>query len=241
MTNLPRYKQVAALLREKIASGAFAEQDRLPSEPTLAQELGVARTTLREALYQLEEEGLIFRRKGVGSFINQQPPVRNEGIEKLQSYTQYMNRRGQDAKSQVLSIREIRSQQPVAAKLAVPVDSIGYMIESIRLASNIPVIYCCETLPQWTVHNMEMMKQRLDADSILAFLEGSCGLTVASTNQRAHVTLADSPVSDVLEIPSGTPLLQMKGVAYDGHSRPLYMLNDYFRSDLFDFTIISRK
>ena len=63
--------------------------------------------------------------------------------------------------------------------------------------------------------------------SILAFLEGSCGLTVASTNQRAHVTLADSPVSDILEIPSGTPLLQMKGVAYDGRNRPLYMLNDY--------------
>ncbi len=241
MTAIPLYKQIANILRDKIAAGEFSETDRLPSEPHLAQELGVARTTLREALYLLEEENLILRKKGVGSFINPHAGQVPAGIEKLQSYTKFLTQRGYETKEKLLSVRDIKIQPLVAAKLKVPDDFSGYMVESLYLVNGCPAIYCCDIVPHWLLKESCFLEKIDCGGSLMECLQEACHIDIHYTTQRVQIILADSPVSDILEVPSGTPLLQMKGFAYDGQDCPLYMLNNYFKSDLIEFTIIRRK
>jgi len=241
MAVTPLYKQIANLLRDKIAAGEFANSDRLPSEPHLAKELGVARTTLREALYLLEEEGLILRKKGVGSFIKPNSSQILEGIEKLQSYIQLIHQNGYKATEKVLSAREIKIQSFAAGKLKVSENSLGHMVESVYLADNAPAIYCCDIIPGWLVKNRTNLENIKLEGSLFDHFQECCGVSIHYTVQQVHIVLAYSPVSDILEVPQGTPLLQMKGFGYDEEDKPLYMSNAYFRSDLFEFIIIRRK
>ena len=78
------YLQVIERLKKEIESGVFKENERFPSEFELARELGVSRATLREALRILEEEKVIIRKHGVGTFINPKP-LFTSGIEQLSS------------------------------------------------------------------------------------------------------------------------------------------------------------
>ncbi len=80
------YLRVIDHIKEKIKSGAYKEKQKLPSEFDLAKELGVSRATLREALRILEEENVVIRRHGVGTFVNAKP-LFSSGIEQLSSIT----------------------------------------------------------------------------------------------------------------------------------------------------------
>lgn len=80
------YLRVIDHIKEKIKDGAYKERQKLPSEFDLAKELGVSRATLREALRILEEENVVIRRHGVGTFVNAKP-LFSFRIEQLSSIT----------------------------------------------------------------------------------------------------------------------------------------------------------
>lgn len=96
------YLQVIDKIKEDINNGEYAEGEKLPSEFQLSKELGVSRATLREALRVLEEENVIIRRHGVGTFVNPKP-VFSSGIEILSSVTSMIEESGKKAASQFLS------------------------------------------------------------------------------------------------------------------------------------------
>ena len=80
------YLQVIDRLKQDIEQGVYKEKEKLPSEFDLAKQLGVSRATLREALRILEEDNVIIRRHGVGTFVNAKP-LFTSGIEQLNSVT----------------------------------------------------------------------------------------------------------------------------------------------------------
>ena len=92
--NRPLYVQAIDALRSLLQGGEYAVGARLPSEPELAQRLGISRPTLREALQTLEEEGAIVRRHGVGTFVAEPRPVLDAGLEVLESIEQMASRGG---------------------------------------------------------------------------------------------------------------------------------------------------
>jgi len=69
MAPVPRYQQIAAILRARIEAGKLAPGQRIPSEPTLMQEFGVARNTARHAIGLLRDEELVVTVPGVGTFV----------------------------------------------------------------------------------------------------------------------------------------------------------------------------
>lgn len=87
------YLQVIDQIRENIANGTYKERERLPSEYELSKQLGVSRATLREALRTLEEDNIVTRRHGVGTFVNPKP-IFSSGIEQLHSITDMINNSG---------------------------------------------------------------------------------------------------------------------------------------------------
>src|SRR5687767_14508721 len=70
---VPLYYQLESVLREKISSGQFASQERIPTETELAVEYGVSRITVRQALSALEKDGLVRRKAGLGTFVSELP------------------------------------------------------------------------------------------------------------------------------------------------------------------------
>jgi GntR family transcriptional regulator len=75
---VPLHRQLFLVLHDEIARGALAPGDALPTEQTLGDQFGVSRITVRRALADLADAGLIERRQGVGSFVRDQPPSRRK-------------------------------------------------------------------------------------------------------------------------------------------------------------------
>lgn len=239
-TRTPLYMEIAKELRKRISSGVYAPGEQLPSEPELASQFGVSRGTLREALSVLEKEGVIRRRHGIGSFVETHYNKVVAGMEKLDPLIETIRRAGYEAKDQVLSIRETKIDAKAAEALEVEMDSVGYIIESIRLADNEPVIYCFDLLPGWLVTNPELLDNRYRVDSLEAFLKETFRVNPYQYISTVSAVLPLPKTQRILGIDRKTPLILIEGTLYDENGKPLNYGKQLFRSDKYHFRLVRK-
>ncbi|MDR7487040.1 MAG: GntR family transcriptional regulator [Armatimonadota bacterium] len=237
MTRLSLSKQLARRLRHEITAGRFATAERLPSEAALARAFHVSRMTLREALRTLEEEGLVVRRHGVGSFITRQVVA---GIERLESFTETIRRAGRAARDRVLAIHPIALREAAAHALGRPPGSPGVLVESLRYADGAPVIYCEDVLPLDLVGMVQHVQQRRERESLQDYLEQDVGIVLRRAVLALHAVAAPATVARHLGVARGHPILLLQGTAEDTTGRPLYFSTNYVRSDRYVFTVVRR-
>lgn len=237
-TRQPLYMEIAGEIKRRIAEGIYPPGTRLASEPELASEFGVSRGTLREALGILEKEGKICRRHGIGSFV-ETPSKVVAGIEKLESLVSTIRRAGFTAEDKVLKMYQAPIAGDIAEKLKVEGKSTGFIIESLRLANGIPVIYCYDVLPGWLIKDPSALEIRKQTECMVEFLKK---LNVNPFNYVSNVTAvtAKHPVDELLQVNKKTPLIMMEGVMYDSNGQPLNYGRQYFRSDKYQFTLVRR-
>ncbi|MCR4398032.1 MAG: GntR family transcriptional regulator [Firmicutes bacterium] len=234
------YARVAEYIRKKVAEGEYPRGERLPSETDLASKLGVSRATLREALRLLEDEGLVMSRRGAGSFVRPESRRIVEGLEKLGSMTKSIRRAGFTAEDRVLSVSPIVLSNHTAKSLRVSNGSPGYMVETLRLANGQPVIYSCDIIKASIFPEPGTVEKRRQYESLLDFLWETMGIQIAYCVEKVRILLAAPPITHLLSVENGTPLLMMEGVAHDVSDEPVYIDSSYFRSDIYDFVLVRR-
>ena len=147
----PLYSTIAGRLREMIFSDDYTEGDRLPTEPALAKSLGVSRATLREALNQIESDGIINRIHGLGTFITSKQPAITLNLSIPRSITEMIESLGFIPGTHFMKT----STEPVfpddCERLNISPGSKVIRIERIRTANSQPVAYTIETVPAWVM------------------------------------------------------------------------------------------
>jgi GntR family transcriptional regulator len=124
--------QAKSLIKERILTNQF-EGDRIPSETDLAAELGVSRTTIRDALSRLEIEGVIYRKQGSGTFVNR-PGLRIKSrLEEIWSYEAVLEAHGYSPSNRILGLKIVPADPDVAADLARPAGEPMLMVEKLFL------------------------------------------------------------------------------------------------------------
>jgi len=233
----PLYIEIANEMKRRIDEGIYPSGVQLPSEPELANEFGVSRGTLREALGILEKEGKISRKHGIGSFV-ETPAKVLAGIEKLESLVSTIRRAGFKAEDKVLSIYESSISAAIADKLKVEPKSKCFVIESLRYADGVPVIYCYDILPGWLIDDIGALQLRKNVECMVDYLKTY--LNIKPFNYVSNVTavLAKDPVDKLLQVNRRTPLIKMEGVMYDENSNPVNFGRQFFRSDKYQFTLV---
>src|SRR6267378_6305264 len=131
---VPAYRRIQGSLRKRIESGDLHAGDAVPSERDLAKIHQVSLMTARHALASLEREGIVERRRGIGTFVA--PPKIH--FNKLMSYTEQMASRSLTAGSKVLFARIIDSEHEAAARLSLPPTSNLIKLERLRHAAGEP-------------------------------------------------------------------------------------------------------
>ncbi|WP_301103175.1 GntR family transcriptional regulator [Propionivibrio sp.] len=114
---VPLYIQIREALRSRIVDGSYHQNDRLPSESELMRHHGVSRITVRQALGDLESEGLIFRVVGKGSFVLRLKPF--EELTRLRGFGEAMSRLGYETRNWVESLGTVAATQAVARRLGL--------------------------------------------------------------------------------------------------------------------------
>ncbi len=232
----PRYLLVIEQIKEKIKTGELEPGERLPSEMDLAKQLRVSRNTLREALRILEEENIILRRHGVGTFVNKKP-VFSGGLEELFSITDMIKREGKEPATEWLFTGYAAAHSDDRAELNLNQQDRVFLVKRVRKADGIPLVYCIDKIPADLVGDHYQLK----SESMLMSLQQDAGITISYAQADIKTIGYHDEISQILRCDRDTPLLILKQTHYDLNDKPvLYSLN-FFRSDQVSFNVFRKR
>ncbi|MFT4413623.1 GntR family transcriptional regulator [Fredinandcohnia humi] len=235
LDNRPLYLQVIEQIRLDIENGFYKEKEKLPSEFLLAKQLGVSRATLREALRILEEENVIIRRHGVGTFVNAKP-VFNSGIEQLTSITDMILQAGMKPGTIFLS-------KSVKAPTDSDIKGFGCLeteeitvIDRVRTANGEPVIYCVDK-----IQSKHLPTDYSHEESLFDLLENKADRKIAYTVTHIEPLGYHETISPILNCDPETALLLLKQMHYDENDEPVLFSLNYFKADTFSFHVVRKR
>ncbi|MBX0356388.1 GntR family transcriptional regulator [Halobacillus litoralis] len=230
------YLQVIEQIKRDIENGIFLEKQKLPSEFQLSKSLGVSRATLREALRILEEEGVVTRRHGVGTFVNPKP-LFTSGIEELDSVTGMIAKSGMTPGSQYLSAELIEPTEEDRKRFSpLEVHSIA-KVERVRTADEQPVVYCTDKIPE----GLLPIDQIREADSLFNVLERYTGKTIGYAVTHIEPIGFHERISPILNCEPDQALLLLRQMHYSQDDVPMLLSSNYFRADKFSFHVLRKR
>jgi GntR family transcriptional regulator len=230
------YLQVIDKIKQNIEKGIFKEKERLPSEFDLSKQLGVSRATLREALRILEEENIIVRRHGVGTFVNTKPTFLS-GIEQLNSITHMIEQAGMKAGTIFLSSQIQDLSENDLTRFTCEEDEQILFVERVRTANGEPVVYCMDKVPQKILPENFEYKQ----ESLLEILEKQAGKHISYAVANIEPLGYHEKVSPILQCEPETALLVLKQMHYDQYDEPILYSINYFKADQFSFQVLRKR
>ncbi|KHF38672.1 GntR family transcriptional regulator [Halalkalibacter okhensis] len=231
----PLYLQVIDRLKEDIEKNVYDEGQKLPSEFELSKLLGVSRATLREALRLLEEEGVVIRRHGVGTFVHSKP-LFSSGIEELDSVTDMIVKAKMKPGTIFLSSAVQEATDDDRRKFINDDLEEVMEIERVRTADDSPVVYCLDRIPNELLKNHSIHETK----SIFRYLE-DLGKTITYAITYIEPIGYHEHVSEILECEPGHSLLLLKQMHYDQSEQPLLYSLNYFRADKFKFHVVRKR
>ncbi|MCY8545727.1 GntR family transcriptional regulator [Bacillus vallismortis] len=230
------YLKVIERIKEDIKNGIYTEKEKLPSEFELSKKLGVSRATLREALRILEEEHVIIRRHGVGTFVHSKPLFLS-GIEQLNSVTKMIEQANMTPGTIFLSSQVLMPSEDDIKRFHLEEGQELFYLERVRTANGQPIVYCIDKIPMNILPNSFSHQQ----ESMFDLLEKNSGTVISYAVTDIEPIGYHDTISPVLECDPETALLQLKQTHYDQHDKPvLYSLN-YFRADKFRFHVLRKR
>lgn len=229
---VPLYYQLGTILREQILSGAYAIGDQLPTEAELVADYGVSRITVRQALKTLEDENLIRREAGRGTFVTGHPVgdtlQMEDTLEDLMSM-------GRATSVQLLDLQQVAvTQQDVDTFVLTDTRSV-MQCARLRRHHETPYAYIVNRLPLEIAERFEDDDWRLG--SIMQAMEKRLGLRLQVADQTIRATLADAPLARLLETRIGAPLLSVDRVVRTDDGHAVARVHTYYRSDLYSLTV----
>ena len=227
------FNRLHTQLGELIA--ATAAGDRLPTEPKLAEMLGVSRATLREAMRTFETQGLLQRRQGVGTFVVRPSGVMETGLELLESIESMAERRGLSVHMGDYAIKR-RPADP-SEKEALKVDKVLQLSRVIETQDR-PIAYLIDVLPNELMDDMEV--QRDFTGSVLDLLLKRGDPLVATANTEILATAVESDVARTLRIQRGDVVLHFKSAVIGVDGGVIDLSRSYFLPGYFRFQIVRR-
>ena len=222
------HAQVEDWLADAIASGLLSPGDRLPTEKDLAAWLGVSRLTLRHALTDLVERGLITRTIGRhgGTFVAD--PKLEQDLTVLAGFSEQLRKYGLVAGARVLAAAELPASPAAAAALEVDVGDPLYEVRRVRLAGTEPILIEHSLFPAKTCPGL--LDNRLDG-SLYELLEERYGLRPHRAKECLEPVTAGVREAEALGISEGAPLMLVERTAYTQAGQPLEFARDLFRGD----------
>jgi DNA-binding GntR family transcriptional regulator len=227
---VPLYFQVAQQLERAIVDGALLPGDRIANEITLADQLGLSRPTMRQAIQTLVDKGLLVRKRGVGTQVVQSPIRRS--VE-LTSLNDDLLAAGKAARTRVLRLDRREAELQTALELQLPAGAPVWQLERLRLVGEQPLAVLSNVIP---VDVVDLEAADLESAGLYAYFR-SCGLRIRVAHQSMGARRATSSEARLLTIGRGDPLLTMRRTAFDDSGRAVEFGSHAYRPDLYSFEI----
>lgn len=231
------YVQVIERLKNDIEAEVFKENEKFPSEFELARNLGVSRATLREALRVLEEEKVIVRKHGVGTFVNPRP-IFSSGIEHLSSVSSMISDAGMEPGTIFMEVHENHPNDEMVEKFNCETDDKLVTIKRVRTADGDPVVYCIDHVLS---KNLGMGKDVLLNESIFDSIEKTGEIRIVQAVANIEPIGYDDEASSILRCGVEVPLLVLIQYHYSEEGEMVLFSKNFFRADKFSFHVVRKR
>lgn len=231
---VPYYYQLEEWFREQLANGVLQPGQQVPSEAELCQAFRVSRTVVRQALDDLVNEGLLYRRKGKGTFVAK-PKIRESLVQKLTGFYQDMVDRGFTPVTRVLEQTVVPASKLLAERLSIPTGEQVIKIDRLRFINNEPLVFVTTYIPYAMCPGL--LHEDLTNQSLYAVLEEKYGLEIVRGRRTLEAVAASEQDAALLEISPGAPIVLLKSVSYLRDGRPVEYYEAKHRGDRSQFEV----
>ena len=212
---------------------------QLPPEPELAAELGVSRATLREALSSLEEEGLVRRTRGSGTFVADRPRMVNN-LDANFGVTDAIRASGGAPGTERATVRVEAASADEAQRLDIEPGEDVAVLDRVRTADGRPVVVSRDIFPMRLARGDEAFLRALGVGSIYEAIERELGIVIHHGLATFQPTRADGHVASQLRVPRGALLLYIRQVDFDDSGRPVLSAHEHHLAEAFEFSVVRR-
>jgi GntR family transcriptional regulator len=230
---VPLYHQLKELLSDRISNAEWQAGDMLPTEEQLTARYGLSRTTVRQALRELELEGLISRHRGRGTFVSR--PKLSHSPDPHHSLTDFLLQQGRKPGWRVLSAEWLPAPAEAANGLQLEQGTAVFSLRRLRLADEEPIGYHVAYVSStWAA---AINTDHLEAGGSLHYLNGQNQLAGSYADRTIEAIPAPKTVAEVLAVEKGSPLLMIHRLVIGRAGKPVEELRAMYRGDRFQYQI----
>lgn len=223
------YIQIKDIYRDRIISGELKRGDRIESEMEIQKKFNVSRITARQAILDLEKEGMVKRGRGRGTFVIWQPAIEEE-LSHIMSFTKEMESRNRVPGTSGLEV----TIEKVRDIFGIDSDDEMYCVRRVRTADDVKLVYFVSYFPLST--NLPMNPEEY-SESIYEILDfKGTGLPVR-IEEKISAQMPSKEVRDALNIPKTQPVLVRQRLSYNADEQLIEYTTCYYRGDLYTYSI----
>ncbi|MCT1904671.1 GntR family transcriptional regulator [Oceanobacillus sojae] len=229
---IPLHVQLSKSLEEKIKAQEFIE--KIPSERELMDMYSVSRTTVREAVTKLVNDGLLIKVHGKGTYVNKKPPIQ-EWLSSLNSFTETVRRMGMVPTSKLLTVKKLSADKHGIEIFKEEV----FMIERLRYADEKPIAIERHYYPLSIGERLSEFN--LDKETIYDLLENELGIVLDEAEQYITTEIIEDHLAKYLEIPDGSNVLLVERTIVDDIGNVVEYYIGQYRPDMYTFRIKTKR
>jgi GntR family transcriptional regulator len=233
-SNIPYYIQLVEIFKEKIKNRDWIPLIQIPSEPDLCEMYGVSRTVVRQALREIELEGLVIRRKGKGTFVSE-PKINESLIQKLTGFYNDMVERGIKPVTKVLRFDLEQANPKIADYLKIDIGTSVFCIERLRYVDLTPIVLVTSYIPMNLCPNLQNFD--LTNQSLYNILENEFGIMLSHGKRSIEAVGANDREANLLEVEESAPLILLDSVTYQDDGTPVEYYHAVHRGDRTRFEV----
>ena len=230
---MPAYHRVYVLVSEGIKNGVYPPGELLPSENALADTYQVSRITIRRALDQLVDDGLVTKRQGQGSIVTLKGHSRN-APQRVSGLLSNLVAQGADFTARTLFWDTVAASSEVCQKLSLPAGAQCLLIRRLRFLDEAPISYASIYLPE---HIGTLLRRDSASHRLILQMLDDTPYPASQTEYSLSAALADGESAQSLELTVGTPVLQMRGIAYSKDGVAVYYQESVYRPDRYEYAV----
>lgn len=231
---IPYYYQLKEYLMHLIHNDFLKPGDRLPTEMEICTGSGLSRTVVRQAIQELENEGVFERFRVKGTFVAR-PKVREHLVQALTGFYEDTVSRGQVPVTKVLNFEVVPANSKIAHELQIPAGEPVFYLNRLRFIEHEPIVLVATYIPQSLCPGL--LQRDFTAQSLYKVLENEYGLVIARAHRSVEAVTASSDVGKLLKVETHSPLLLLKSTGYLEDRRPLEYYKALHRGDRAKFEV----
>lgn len=233
-TPVPLYFQLKELIMAEIKDGTYPKDSMIPTEKELSDMFDISRTTVRQAIAEMVQEGWLYRIKSKGTFVSQ-PKVNQDFIQKLESYNDQIRRTGHTPHTEVLDFKVVKATPEIAEKLQIqPEDKVVYLYRK-RYADDDPIVILKTYLPYDKCSFV--MGHNFEEESLYSVLSQDDSMKVYCVKRLVEAVEATASDAEKLNMKKGKPIQFFTSVGYNVFGQPIEFSLARYRGDKSSFEV----